>query len=206
MADKNYKDWIALGDEWIISYLKVNFERPWGRAISLNTPSVMRFSIAHALEQYFKACIVKKYNSEEAKRSGHKIFNMYKDLKSDRRFLPEIDISQSMFDNYSIEGKGYDKLDPSLAIQIIDHQYILILFKYTADLKYRRLNKAKGTVVYVDSTGPELRYAKIIFEIRKYLLHTPDIDDLLVDALAHKVFKHEKSKEDFLRICTYGDT
>ncbi|MCC7534137.1 MAG: hypothetical protein IT246_09370 [Bacteroidia bacterium] len=198
MADNNFIDWITLGDQWIISYLN---------STPMHQGTVNRFSIAHAFEQYFKACLVRKYDSEKAMTFGHKIYNMFIELKKDTNFLPNLNIPQDVYSTYNIETAIAGTWSEEQILKIIPLQHFLLLFKYTADLKYQRFKNANGQIA-MTFVYPDDRYAEIIFEIRKYLSIDSEANgNLLKDALTNDlIIKDElfQSKILFIEICLRG--
>lgn len=201
MEKENGFNWIDLGDQFIILYLL-------GREFS--TSNAKNFSIAHAFECYFKACITNKYNEKKAIEYGHEIFKMFSKLKNDSTFLPNIVIEQNTFDLYRIYTKfrelSFDKQKKILLVQ-----HLLFLFKYCADLKYHKFGRKHNLEgeIFWGLIYPDDRYAEIFCEIRKYLNYertseTDSIKNMIENDLLDNRDSFYKSKMNFLNICVVG--
>lgn len=198
---ENGFNWIDLGNQFIILYLL-------GRGFSLS--NAKNFSIAHAFECYFKACITNKYNENKAIEYGHEIFKMFSKLKNDPNLLPNIEIEQNTFDLYRID-KKFQEIPFDKQKKILLVQHLLFLFKYCADLKYNKFNskhKLESEVAY-GLIYPDDRFAEIFFEIRKYLKYertneTDSILNMIVNDLLDNRDNLYGSKMKFLSICASG--
>lgn len=203
---KNYlmKNLILVGDEWILSYLL-------NSGLSLNLGvymplTVAEFSMAHVFEQYFKACMAKKYNydtKEKIFKEGHNLYSMFKKLKTDSNFLPDINISQDIYDSFNPSWSNDESLSIDKKGRLAHNQDLLFLFKYTADLKYLNWKKDERSSFVSWSTND--KYAKIIYEIRMYLGYIDN--DILQTAFDEGIiFWKSMAKMHFLSICITGET
>lgn len=184
-------NWIGLGDKFILGYLLTN---------SVSTVSI--FCIAHAMEAYLKACILKQHGLKKAMKDGHKLYKMFSCLKIDPNFLPGINIPQHCFDNYTIEFTDERDNTP----ECLKLQHYLFPFKYCADIKYlgAALMQVSGSYGY-GFTYPEFRYTRFFHGIRSYLswkTEGPHHDSLL--QATKTIFKDESVERTFLQGCMYG--
>ena len=139
MEKNNGHGWINLGNQFILLYL---LERDFAFASAKN------FSIAHAFECYFKAGITNKFDEEKAIGFGHKTFDMFRELKKDLLFLPNIEIEENTYKSYGIDSRTHE-LSHDEQLKIVNVQHLLFLFKYSVDLKYQKFSKRhnlKGTI------------------------------------------------------------
>jgi hypothetical protein len=98
--------WINSADYWISSYFILG-EFCYNSKPKLLVGSISEFfPLAHSLELYLKGCL-ECMNSQSPLLKSHKLFEIWKELKTDESFLPNIVIK----DEYITSYKFYDNND-----------------------------------------------------------------------------------------------
>lgn len=194
MGSNNYTKWIEFGDNWLTVYLSETFDR-------MPTPLIQQFALAHAMELYFKACISKKYGDKKALSYNHKCFNMYCKLKIDKNFLPDLNISRSIYDRYSISCR---KIDKAYLKEVLPVQEYLFLWKYSVNLKYPVFQKMDGEKSY-PYVYPDYYKGAFFFGIRQYLRYDQDKNQDILESAYTKWSqipdRLNQDRAEFLRYC-----
>jgi hypothetical protein len=156
------KKWVQAANEWIIAY---TFAQQGMLTLDFSgyVTGPPLFLLGHALELYLKACLVRRGEQPW----GHELFDMWKTLKLDPAFIREINISQRLFDTFDLGDSGQFYKEPFS----LQHQMVIMLMKYTADLKYlgTKMKKVQGGGYSYGWLSFDPAVAKVFNGLRKYV-------------------------------------
>jgi hypothetical protein len=167
-------DWHSLayqGDEWLVGYACA----PPG------APSVVTFSVGHALELYLKAAHTKLFGDfDKALKFGHRVKDLWDACKKgDCAFLPNHEIRDAIFSVDFLDQQVFKTLSGDDQLHFIDHQSLYIVAKHLQDLKYLGLPwktwKNWGTTknASIFYLHPDPYWIALFSDLRGYLGYPP---------------------------------
>jgi len=162
-------DWLSLvyhGDEWFVSYACV----PSG------LPSVVTFSVGHAVELYLKGTHTKVFGDiQKAINFGHNVKDLWDACKGyDKNFMPDYEIRDSVFASDVMKGTLDKRLSKDDQMHLLKNHTLYIVAKYLPDLKYlgvpMKTHKGPYALGYVH---PDPYWIGFFKDMRSYLGYPP---------------------------------
>lgn len=162
--DNDWYNFARHADEWFANYAS-------GANIS---GGVTMFTLGHSLELYLKAVLVKRTDDAEGViKKNHKIANLWKDCKTDPKFLPDYSLDEKFLEHddiFSIDHLDFE--DQEDFKKFVEHRSVYIISNHLPDLKYgltkwKTLSEGQRRIMAWGTYEPY--WITLFGSIRKYL-------------------------------------